>query len=667
MIWLSIWLLPSTAHARDDGPPASERTLAPYFFLEGGDPKLDSFPLQDTRVDVNIAGVLAHVTVTQRYENRGQRPIHAEYVFPASTRAAVHGLSMQIRDQRIVAKIQERKAAERTFEVAKQAKKNASLLTQERPNVFTLKVANIQPKDVIEVELRYSELLVPEAGTYEFVFPTVVGPRYANGAAKPSESQFVASPFLPKGQAAPQALRISGVVSAGLPIRDLSSPSHVLSAQGAPAGASSFQLAPSAEPPNNRDFVLRYRLAGDAIQSGLMLYDGGPGQEKFFALQVEPPQRVPSELVPPREYVFVLDVSGSMQGFPLDTAKQLMRNLVSELRPQDRFNVLLFSGGSELLSEHSLPGTPANLALAQRFVDTQNGGGGTELLPALERAFALSKNEGLSRSFIVVTDGYIEQDRHAIELVRRRLSDANVFAFGVGTSVNRYLIEGLAKAASGEPFVVLSPAESEKQAKRFYEYVRAPVLTDVHVRFDGFDAYDVEPSAVPDVLAARPVLIQGKWRGNAKGAIEVTGLSGQGTFRQRFDVQQVVPRSEHQALSYAWARARIASLSDFGFAEPSEAARGQITQLGLRYELLTRYTAFVAVAERVRNASEPAQNVKQPSPLPLGVNNSALPSETNSADEPELLWMLLIAALVIGGAALQRRQVSPRGQTGEPA
>lgn len=620
-----------------------ERALSPYFFVEGGDPNVDRFPLESTRVNIAVTGVIAEVAVMQTYENKGRRPINAEYVFPASTRAAVHGLTMKIRDQLISAVIKEREQAQATFEAAKKEGKSATLLEQQRPNVFTMKVANVMPGDRIEVTLRYSELLVPTSGTYELVFPTVVGPRYSNRAeaSAPNDSRFVASPTLPEGSGAPSDFELAGTLATAIPVRSAESPSHALTTAADNSSLVRFALAPTERGGKNRDFILRYRLAGDAIQGGLQLFDDG--KEKFFLLAVEPPARVAPEDLPPREYVFVLDVSGSMVGFPLDTAKKLLRDLVGGLRSVDRFNVLLFSGASELLAERSLPATRENLALAARFIDGQHGGGGTELLPALERAFGLSKNEGISRSFVVVTDGYIEQDKDAIDLVRRRLSDANVFSFGIGSSVNRFLVEGIAKAGLGEPFVVTEPGQAAETARRFREYVRSPVLTDVKVAYEGFDAFDVEPRAVPDVLAERPVVVQGKWRGTASGAVTVSGVSGKGAFSQRFDVTRSPPRTEHRALSYLWARNRIASLSDFGFSEPSEATRAQITSLGLTYNLLTRYTSFVAVAHTVRNAGAPASDVKQPLPLPAGVSNSAVGEGVEGADEPELFLLALLA------------------------
>jgi Ca-activated chloride channel family protein len=591
--------------------------------------------------------VIAELTVTQSYKNVGKQPINARYVFPASTRAAVHGMRMQVRDQIIEAQIKERQQASQTFETAKKAGKNASLLEQERPNVFTMQVANVMPGDRLEVTLRYSELLVPTGGVYELVYPTVVGPRYSNQprASAPAKEHFIESPYTRAGSPPSYSFELGGVLSSPVPLQVLESPSHSVLQSVDNPGLHRFSLAPSERAGGNRDFILRYRLAGDAIQSGLSLFDAGG--EKFFLLQVEPPKRVPDELIPPREYVFIVDVSGSMSGFPLETAKKLLRELIGGLRANDKFNVLLFSGTSALLAERSLPATGANIALATRFIDEQNGGGGTELLPALEQAFALSKSQGLSRSFLVVTDGYIGQDKGAIDLVRNKLSDANVFAFGIGSSVNRFLIEGVAKAGAGEPFVVTEPAEANATAERLRQYVRAPVLTDVEVAYQGFDVYDVEPKTIPDALAERPIVIQGKYRGDAKGVVTLSGLTGMGRFSQRFDVSQLESRAQHRSLSYLWARSRIASLSDFGFAVPTAPAKNEITALGLRYNLLTEYTSFVAVARKVVNPGGSAANVDQPLPLPAGVSNSAVGLGADAADEPQLWLLLLLGALVI--------------------
>jgi Ca-activated chloride channel family protein len=359
------------------------------------------------------------------------------------------------------------------------------------------------------------------------------------------------------------------------------------------------------------------------------------------------------EQIPPREYVFILDVSGSMTGFPLDVAKQLLADLIGGLRSSDRFNVILFSGGAAVLSERSLPATRANVDQAIRVIERQQGGGGTELSSALRSALSLPGEAGWSRSFVVLTDGYIGAEPEAFATIREHLGDANVFAFGIGSSVNRHLIEGLARAGGGEPFVATNAQEGEVVAQRFREYVSAPVLTDVEVAFEGAEAYDLEPPTVPDVLARRPVIVHGKLRGALEGKVTVRGISGQGAYAQTFDLANVRASQANRALPYLWARTRIANLSDF--AAETEETRKQIVELGLAYNLLTRYTSFIAVLHEVRNAGGAGEQVAQPLPLPEGVSEAALPMEAGS--EPELVLLAALFAVIAAVLTLRRRRV----------
>jgi Ca-activated chloride channel family protein len=624
--------------------PSPDTTLSPYFFVENGDPAVDRLPLKETKADVHIAGVIADVVVTQVYRNEGARPLNARYVFPASTRAAVHGMTLQVGERRIRAKIREKQAARQEFEAAREAGKSAALLEQERPNVFSMNVANVMPQDEIRVELHYSELLVPTGGVYELVYPAVVGPRYpsAAGGKEEKEEGWVKSPYLHEGQEPTYPFNVETRVAAGMPIEDLLCPSHRTNVEWEDADTARVTLDPRETNGGNRDYILRYRLQGQQVQTGLLLYPGA--DENFFLLMVQPPQRVTPQQIPPREYIFVLDVSGSMNGFPLDTAKTLMRSLAAGLRPVDRFNVVLFAGGSRLLSPSSLPATEENLRQAMAVIDGEMGSGATELEAALDTALALPGNEGVSRSTIVITDGYITAEASAFDRVRKNLNRSNLFAFGIGSSVNRHLIEGLARAGQGEPFVVMKPDEASHVAQQFQNYVQSPVLTDVKVAMDGFEAYDVEPSSIPDVFADRPLVIFGKWRGEASGTIRVSGTGGAGPYESIFDVADVAPSEDHRALRYLWARARVARLSDDD-GEFSQENRPAIINLGLTYELLTAYTSFVAVHEVVRNPDGSAPDVNQPLPLPQGVSDSALGS---SVPEPELPILAVLVLLLLG-------------------
>ncbi len=648
--WLSYFLVfmlvltPASAKYYEEAQ--NDRTLSPYFFIENGDPSLDRFPLEETEVEVNISGVIADVTIKQIYSNNGTRPINARYIFPASTRAAVHGMTMIIGEQVITAKIKGRETAQKEFAKAKKEGKSASLLKQQRPNVFSMNVANIMPGDIINIELHYTELLVPTDGTYEFVYPTVVGPRYSNQSeAEAKEAdQWIKSPYIPEGSKPQTKFDIGVEISTGIPLQEIACTTHITDILWETESVAYITLSDPNTFSGNRDYILKFRLAGKEIQSGLMLYEGK--EENFFLLMVQPPERIRPKDIPSREYIFVVDVSGSMHGFPLNTSKELLRDLIGNLKETDKFNVILFAGCSNLMSPSSVPATEENIDMAIRVIDKQIGGGGTELLAALQRAFSLPHDDSLSRTILIVTDGYIEADRDVFEEVQNNLQRANLFTFGIGSSVNRYLIEGMAKSGQGEPFVVTEPHEAPAATRKFREYVQSPVLTNFAVTYDGFEAYDIEPKGIPDLFANRPVTIFGKWRGTAKGSIKLTGTSGSGKYEETFLMSETEPLESNHALRYLWARSRIARLSDYNLKWGNPENQAEITALGLTYNLLTAYTSFIAVSEVIRNPEGNSENVDQPLPLPLHVSNAAVGGFPASVPEPEMYLLLILAALM---------------------
>jgi Ca-activated chloride channel family protein len=323
-----------------------------------------------------------------------------------------------------------------------------------------------------------------------------------------------------------------------------------------------------------------------------------------------------------------------MHGFPLEISKKLMASLIGNLGPTDRFNVLLFSGGSSVMAEESLAATQENIERAIHLIDRQRGGGGTELLPALKRALSLKKAENASRTIVIATDGYVTVEEEVFDLIRGNLGNANLFAFGIGTSVNRHIIEGMAHVGMGEPFVIAKPDEAQARAERFRSMIQSPVLTQVKVDFKGFDTCDVEPLAIPDVLAERPVIVFGKWRGKVKGTIAVSGITGGGRFAETVDVGKVKPSQANSALGTLWARHRITVLTDYNRLRTSDRRIREVTDLGLRYNLLTAYTSFVAIDSEVRNTDGKPATVKQPLPLPQGVSDYAVGGKMMPAYAP---------------------------------
>ncbi len=607
-----LFCLCSSGFAQDAG--------SPYLLVSTKDAII---PLKSSKTEVQIAGTIAHVRVTQVYQNKGKQPIEAIYVFPLSTRAAVHKMQMSIGDRTVNAKILERQKAQKVYETALDEGKRTAKLDQNRPNVFQMNIGNIMPGDEIAIDMYYTEMVIPANGEYQFVAPAVVGPRFT-GESEVTEESFN-MPYTAKGIADTFDYDMTVTVNAGIIIQNIGSSSHNLDVNYPDAKTAEVFLSDDNENPSNRDFILNYNLRGNTIQSGLLLYEHG--DENFFAYQMEPTTNSTLEDIPPREYLFIVDVSGSMNGYPLDISKELMRNLLCDLRPSDVFNVQLFASSSTIFSPSPVEVNGQNIESAIRFLSEGQGAGGTELLDALKEAYRLPRKDASSaRSMVVITDGYVSVEKEAFELIKNNLDQANVFTFGIGSSVNRYLIEGMAKVAHSESFVATSMAEAQEVAKKFESYIATPLLTHIKIESKGFDMYNLSPTHIPDVFASRPVVVHGKYRGQAMGTIRVTGYQGKKKFYQEYQVSQGRLSKANKALRYLWARKKIQELDDYTKLFNTD-TKESVVALGLKYNLMTAYTSFVAVDETVVNKGGALKIAKQPLPMPQNVNNSAVGAE----------------------------------------
>lgn len=605
-----------------------DKTLSPYFHIKGAE-ETDAFVLKSTDVDVNISGVIADVVITQKYHNKGATPLEAIYVFPASTKAAVYDMQMQVGDKIIQAEIQEKEEARKNYEKAVKQGKRASLLEQERPNVFKMNVGNILAGDEITLVLKYTELLVPEEGQYGFVFPTVVGPRYAgdDGELMASATNTSSVPYLPEGDKSPSQFNLLASIHSGVPLQKIECSSHDVTVEKMDAG-NAFVSINGVTHQANRDFVLNYSLQGKKIESGILLHEGE--KENFFLYMLQPPSRVVPDEIPPREYIFIVDVSGSMSGYPLDISKELMKNLLKDLKPTDRFNVLTFASGSSWLRPQSIPASTQNVDYVLNDIGKHGGGGGTQLVSALRKAIEYERfDEDLARTLVIITDGYVNVERETFQLIENNLDKANVFSFGIGSSVNRYIIEGMAHVGKGEPIVITRQSDADSSANQFKKYIASPVLTQIKADFKGFDVYDVEPTTIPDLFAERPLLIMGKYHNAPEGSIVVRGKTGLGAYHKSYAIN-ANDKKKNPALRYLWARERIKLLSDYAYVAGSADIKKQVTDLGLAYNLLTQYTSFVAIEKkRVRNKNNQLVTVKQPLELPKGVSNLAVGGQSN--------------------------------------
>ncbi len=643
----------SAVHA-ETGERDDDVTSAPYFFIQDGDPSIDRLPLKGTEVRTSINGIIAETYVTQTYANEGEHPISASYVFPASTRVSVHGMTMEIGGQRIKAVIKEKEEAEQDYEEARSEGKSASLLEEKRSNVFTMDVANIMPGDTVRIELHYTEMVESTDGVCQFVFPTVVGPRYAGvlDTEDAEEAEWVETPYLEEGVDPGSTYDIMVNVSTGVPITDLSCTTHDVDVEWKKNSEAKVTLSDPGDFAGDRDFILEYQMTGEELESGLMLYEGE--EENYFLLTMQPPARYEPTDIVPREYIFVLDVSGSMNGYPLDTARELIRNMVRNLRSTDRFNLFLFSDIVSEMSLQSVEATEENIDCALKLIDMQEGGGGTELAAALDDVLAVPAREDAARSVVVITDGYIYDEEEVFQKIRDHLGETDFFSFGIGSSVNRSLMEGIAGIGMGEAFIVTEEAEAEETAERFRTYVEAPILTDIQVSFEGFDAYDTEPSSVPTLFASRPVVLFGKWRGEPGGSIRISGKAGNEEYTQEIQVSGTEPSAEHEAIRYLWARKKVEALTACGFATEDEETREEITAIGLAHSMVTPYTSFVAVLDEVRNPEGESMDVDQPSPLPQGVSGYAVGGYLFGAEPEDLV--LAVLAVVTGVCGRRRRK-----------
>jgi Ca-activated chloride channel homolog len=302
--------------------------------------------------------------------------------------------------------------------------------------------------------------------------------------------------------------------------------------------------------------------------------------------------------------------------------------------------------------------TDERIQAAMSLIDEQRGGGRTELSRALQTGLALPHDDNIARTMVVVTDGYIAAEKEVFKLIADQAGQCNVFTFGIGSSVNRHLVEGLARAGQGEPFVITDPREAADGAARFRKYIEAPVLTGIHVDFEDFGAYDVEPEHHADLFASRPLVICGKWRGALQWAVRVTGTTGNGPYSAQFDIASDKKPHDTPALPYLWAKKRLEHISGFNTGEDDETTRREVTGLGLRYDMLTAYTSFVAVHDVVRNTAEPARDVDQPLPLPRHVSNLAV--GTHNVPEPEIAAILLLMMAAVTVPAIRCRMRSGR-------
>lgn len=600
-------------------------------------------PLKHTDVKAEISGFLSRVVVTQNFENPFKEKIEAVYVFPLPQNAAVDDMTMHVGERVVRGKILPREQAQAVYEAAKTGGQVASLLDQERPNIFTQSVANILPGEKIKITISYVETLRYDNGAYEFVFPMVVAPRYIPGAPTgqkahgfapdtsqvPDGSKITPRPALP-GMRAGHDVSLDISLDAGLAIDNVASKTHSVSIDRPSVGRAHIKLNDQTTIPN-KDFILRFDVAGTAIQDALLTHRLTKGG--FFTMILQPPERVTVEDVTPKELVFVLDTSGSMSGFPIEKAKETMKMALDNLYPADTFNLITFAGDTHILFKEPVPATAENLKRAQEFLSSRAGSGGTEMMTAIKAALEPSDKQDHVRIVCFMTDAEVGNDMAIIDEVKKH-PNARVFAFGIGSSVNRFLLDKITEYGRGEVEYVGLNDDGSGAAKRFYERVRNPLLTDISIEWNGLPIADVYPQRVPDLFSAKPVILTGRYLNGASGTIRLKGKMSGNDFVREIPVQFPDNEARHDVLAALWARQRIDDLmgQDYAGAQYSNmkpALKETITQLGLEYRLMTQFTSFVAVEEMVVTDGGQPRRIDVPVEVPEGMDRGAIFGDVN--------------------------------------
>ena len=630
--------------------------------IVGKDGKIQgTCPLKHTDVRAGISGFLARVTVTQTFANTATQNIEAIYTFPLPQDAAVDDMTIQIGDRTVRGLIKRREEARAIYENAKRTGRVAALLDQQRPNIFTQSVANILPGEQVTVTISYVETLRYEAGSYEFVFPMVVGPRYIPG----QPTGYQGSGWAPDTKRVPDASRITPWVAAkgtraghdislelaldaGVPIQDMRSKTHDIDVDRKTPSRVTVRLRDEAVIPN-KDFILKYDVAGAQIADAI-LTTPAPGRSKptggYFTMILQPPARLPESDIQPKELVFVLDTSGSMWGFPLEKAKQVISRALDELYPGDTFNLITFSGDTHIVFPEPVYPTAENIRKAKDVLAARTGGGGTEMMKAIRAALIPSDKQDHVRVVCFLTDGYVGNDMEIVGEVQKH-PNARVFAFGIGTAVNRFLLDKMAEAGRGAVEYVNLADKADEAADRFYERVRSPLLTDLYVDWGGLPVTDVYPQRLPDLFSGQPVIITGRYTKPANGTVRLKGTRAGGPFSRDIALAFSSTTPPFDALAGFWARRRIDDLMSQDWLGMQNGAmkpglKEQITQLGLDYRLMTQFTSFVAVEDKVVTKNGQPQRVEVPVEMPEGVSHEGVFGEQKQYD-------MYQAAGVVGG------------------
>jgi Ca-activated chloride channel family protein len=595
--------------------------------------RFESVPLLHTDAVLDVRGLVVAATVTQQYANSSTAPIEAVYVFPLPHDAAVYDMEIHIGNRVIRSVIREREEAKRVYEAAKSAGKRAALLEEERPNIFTTSIANIMPGDHIDVRMRYVEPLRWEEDRVRLVFPMVVGPRYIPGTEPVghtgtgwamdtnavADASRITPPVRHPDSRSGHDISVAIDLDPGFEAASLTSVSHQISVRRLQDGRQHVELATGATLPN-KDFVLEIKPPDTAQpKTTLSLSPATDSGETYFLLTALPPTAPPRERMPV-EMLYMIDVSGSMEGTSIQQARGALLQALDRLRPSDRFGILAFSSGYGEFSPEPLPATAENLAAARRFVQALQAGGGTEMLPALLHLMQKPTTPDYLRHIILLTDGDLGNEEQIFAALHSDLGNSRLYTVAIGSAPNFFLATKMAQFGRGTFTHIADIGEIQQQMERLFESIESPVLTDVKLTFTGVETAEVYPDHIPDLFLHQPLTIFGRISKGSAGTVHLTARSGKDPYEATipFDASKA---AFHPGITTLWARQRVEDLMDQWRRSDEKGQaeiRGSVIAHAIRYHLVTRFTSLVAVEQVVVNPGGQSNLTAVPTELPSG-------------------------------------------------
>lgn len=586
----------------------------------------------ETRVRFDVTGVIARTVVTQRFRNPMDVWVEGVYVFPLPEGSAVDHLTMRTGDRVIEGQIREKEQARREFNAAAAVGKRASLVEQQRPNLFTTRVANLGPNEELEVEIEYQDTLELEQGVVRLRFPLAITPRYAPMLGGPN-AVGAQPPFLEPGEkTSPVTIALN--LDAGFDVASLSSPTHAINVEQSSPRRFAAHLRES-EVPTDRDLIIEWRaLPGVAPQSSVSREAGPDGL--YTLVSLFPPTGAADHTARlKRDVTFVIDTSGSMEGVSMAQAKKALALAIERLHTGDRFNVIQFNSYTSRLFETTVPVTEASRVAALGYAQGLRATGGTEMLSAIEAALTVPASSvdtgGAVRQVIFLTDGAVSNEDELFGAIRARLGRSRLFTVGIGSAPNTHFMSKAAAFGRGTFTYISDVSEVEAKMTELFAKVESPALSDIEVSFEGVAAGGVEmwPARIPDLYLGEPLMVTARFA-EAPTAIHLRGRRGGEPFEITAPFEAA---TEGKGIGVLWARRKIQALLDGAIeGQNPESVREGVIALGLAHHLVTPHTSLVAVdVTTARPPDERAHAQMIPATVPAGQTFGTLPQSATPA------------------------------------